>query len=80
MSVLAGRLVQNFTQRRSCASEHLRQRNTSEQIDQVQLIFEGATILRIVYNTCTETQLFLRLLLTSNKRYNSFALYFEQRY
>ena len=34
------------TQRRRCASQHLRQRNTSEQIGQILLIFEEATVLR----------------------------------
>ena len=33
-------------QRRSCASQHLRQRNTSDQIEQVSMKFEEATILR----------------------------------
>ena len=35
------------TQMLSCASQHLLQRNTSEQIDQIQLIFEGNPILQI---------------------------------
>ena len=32
----------DLTQRRSWTSQHLRQQNTSEQIEQIQLIIEGA--------------------------------------
>ena len=36
----------NLTQKRSCASEQFRQKNTSEQIEQAWLIFERAMALR----------------------------------
>ena len=42
------------TQRHSCPSQHLWQRNTSEQIERIELIFEGATILRILLITSVQ--------------------------
>ena len=40
-----------MTQRRSCASQHLRQRIIIEQIDWIKIIFKGATVLRILLIT-----------------------------
>ena len=67
----------SLTQRRSCASQHLRHIQTSEQIKQVQLIFEGAAVLQKLLVKQTElAQLIPIKFYTDVTSMNSYSTYF----